>query len=428
MRKLAMLLIALTLTMTVLVGCAKKDPVTDDKGNQSGTNSNVDDKENTEKVTLQLWHYISQGDLDDFEKIIDDFNTSQDRIEVVPTYVSRDDLTKQYTMGAISGELPDIGEADSPDFASFIELGVFEDITDMVNEWGEIDQFYEGPLSTVKDAEGRIYGLPHNSNSLLMFYNKDMLEDAGYTEAPKTWAELEEVAAKVTTSDTYGFSIAAAANETTTFHFYPWLYSTEETISSLDSEGAIGALEFLTNMLNNGYMSKEVINWGNGDVKEAFAAGKVAMMINGTWQVPSLREADLGFEWGVAEIPIDKQLATTIGGEDFGIGAGTKHKEEAFEFLAYMMNAQNNADFCEAGGKIPVRKDAMELKEVWSTDPIISVFAESLDYAIARGPHAEWPSISKAIQEAVHASFLGEKTPEVAMKEAADKVNAIINE
>lgn len=428
MKKIIIFLMSLTLTITMLIGCsAKEDPVIDNDGGVNVDEQN-NNQQNNEKVTLQLWHYISQGDLDDFEKIIDDFNASQDRIEVIPTYVSRDDLTKQYTMGAISGELPDIGEADSPDFASFIELGVFEDITDLVNEWGEIDQFYEGPLSTVKDAEGRIYGIPHNSNSLLLFYNKDLLEAAGYTEPPTTWAELEEVAAKVTTADTYGFSIAAAANETTTFHFYPWLYSTGETIASLDSEGAIGALDFLTRMLHNGYMSKEVINWSNGDVKEAFAAGKVAMMINGTWQVPSLREADLGFEWGVSEIPIDKQLATTIGGEDFGICTGTKYKEEAFEFLTYMMSAKNNADFCEAGGKIPVRKDAMELKEVWSKDPIISVFAESLDYAIARGPHPEWPSISKAIQEAVHASFLGEKTPADALKEAADKVNAIIKE
>lgn len=422
-KRILSLLMILLLMLTLLVGCKSNRTDTTDQGTATDDMT----PSSGEKVTLDLWHYISQGDLDDFEKIVNDFNSSQDRIEVISTYVSRDSLSKQYTMGAISGELPDIGQTDSPDMASFIELGVYEDITDMVEAWGEIDNFFEGPLSTVKDEEGNIYGLPHNSNSILMFYNKDKLAEAGYSEPPKTWEELEEVAAATTTDDTYGFAIAAAANETTTFHFYPWLYSAGASISSLDSEGATKALGFLTNILNQGYMSKEVINWGNADAIEEFKSEKVAMVINGTWQVPSLREADLKFEWGVAEIPIDEKNATVIGGENFGIGSSTEHREEAFEFLTYMMSAQNNADFCEAAGKIPVRNDSIDLKEIWTTDPVISVFADSLSYAVARGPHAEWPVISKAIQGAVHSSFLGEKTPEEALQDAAAIVNDVLN-
>ena len=109
-----------------------------------------------------------------FQRDIDTFNASQDRIQVNYTYVSRDDLMKQYTMGAMSGELPDIGMVDNPDMASYIQMGVFMDITDQLEAWGELDQFFEGPLNSCKQ-DGRIYGLPHNSNCLCLFYDKDVL-------------------------------------------------------------------------------------------------------------------------------------------------------------------------------------------------------------------------------------------------------------
>ena len=63
---------------------------------------------------------------------------------------------KQYTIGAVSGELPDIGMVDSPDMASYISLGVFEDISEYVDDWEDLEQFYPGPLASCKDAEGKV--------------------------------------------------------------------------------------------------------------------------------------------------------------------------------------------------------------------------------------------------------------------------------
>lgn len=50
-------------------------------------------------------------------------------------------MMNQYTIGAVSGEFPDIGMVDSPDMESYISLGVFEDITDDIKDWDELDQF-----------------------------------------------------------------------------------------------------------------------------------------------------------------------------------------------------------------------------------------------------------------------------------------------
>ena len=65
-------------------------------------------------------------------------NAMQDRIHITYEFVAREDLLRQYQMGAISGELPDIGMVDNPDMASYIQMGVFADITDQLNEWGQL--------------------------------------------------------------------------------------------------------------------------------------------------------------------------------------------------------------------------------------------------------------------------------------------------
>ena len=190
------------------------------------------------KVELSLWHYFntdyeySDGSI--FQKDIDNFNAMQDRVHITYEFVAREDLLRQYQMGAMSGELPDIGMVDNPDMASYIQMGVFADITDKLNAWGQLDQFFPGPLNSCTQ-DGRIYGLPHNSNCLALFYDVDMMEAAGQ-KVPVTWSELREVAKALTdpTVGRYGLAISAVKNEEGTFQFMPWFISAGGKLEELN--------------------------------------------------------------------------------------------------------------------------------------------------------------------------------------------------
>lgn len=120
--------------------------------------------------------------------------------------------------------------------------------------------------------------------------------------------------------------------------------------------------------------------------------------------------------------------ATCIGGENFGVCAGSEYVEECADFLMSMMSAQNNADWCEIAGKLPVRGDAVELKDFWTADARYKVFNDSMNFAVARGPHESWPTISEAIYTAEQSAILGEKTPEEALAEAAATIDPILEE
>jgi multiple sugar transport system substrate-binding protein len=419
--------ICLILTISLFAGCGGGDTTTKPAETTSGDGgeTTADGGSNSEAtVTLDLWHYFGEHEQTVFDAMIEKYNAENDKgIEVVATFVAREDLMKQYTMGAVSGELPDIGMVDNPDHASFTTMGVFEDITDLVNEWGQADQFFEGPMKSAT-LDGKIYGLPHNSNCLALIYNKTMLADAG-VEVPETWDDLMVAAEKLTQGDTYGLSISAVKNEEGTFQFMPWFISAGGSIDDLSSPECVNALSFLTEMIDKGYMSKDVINWTQADANSQFIGGKAAMQINGPWNIANIQNDAPDLDFGVALVPKDQVHASVLGGENFGICAGAP-LEESFDVLSFILNAENVADYCEAGGKFPPRADSMELKDIWQTDPIFSVFAEGMQYAMPRGPHPRWPEISDAMSTAMHESFTGTKTAEQALADAKVKVDEIM--
>lgn len=440
------LLLTVILMSSLFTGCSNQNgnSGTDSTGSASSTatdagSSQADETEtstetqstSTNAEEVNIWHYF-EHEADALEKVAEAYNEMQDEIHIVCTYVSRDELMNQYTIGAVSGELPDIGMVDSPDMASYISLGVFENIDAELKEWGELENFYEGPLSSCMDSEGELYGLPNNSNCLALLCNMDILNEAGYDEPPTTWDEFYEVCEATTNPDdsVYGFAMCAIGHEEGTFQFIPWLYGAGADVTTLGSDEAVNALEFLSSLVSGGFMSKEVVNWGQGDALNAFAAGKAAMVESGTWQISQFDSGDvvLDFNYQYAMLPKGEKNASVIGGENFGVCTGAAKREACIEFLKYMMTAENNADWCEIAGKIPVRSDAAELKDIWTEDERYAVFTEAMNYAVARGPHESWPTISEAIYTAEQAALLGEKSAADALAQAASIVDPIIEE
>ena len=148
-------------------------------------------------------------------------------------------------------------------------------------------------------------------------------------------------------------------------------------------------------------MSKEVVNWGQGDAYNAFLAGKAAMLESGTWQIATLDGQDkdkVTFEYTYVSMPSNgENQATCIGGENFGVCAGSEYVEECVEFLKSIMSAQNNADWYATAAKLPVREDAVSLNELFGQQMQDTKYSMKLwNLQVARGPHEQWPTLSEA--------------------------------
>lgn len=421
MKKAIALLLASMLLLGILAGCGSTETVQKEAPAANGQKAGAAEAPK-EKAKLTLWYYYENKPLQDtLAEIVKGFNASQQESEVAAEYVPFADFKKQLSIGLAASKLPDVVIIDNPDHAAYSAMGLFADITDKLKDWPDKDQYFEGPWKSCT-LDGKVYGIPLGSNCLALYYNEEMLGKAGVTP-PQTWDELKAAAKKLTGNGITGLAISAPKNEEGTFQFMPWLLSTGATVETVGSPEGIKAFDLLAGMIKDGSMSKEVINWTQSDVLKQFQAKKVAMMLNGPWQVPSLQKDSPDLKWKVVLTPKDKQFSSVLGGENWGVVNG-KNVDSAVKFLMYAVKPELIKDYIGKFGYLPARKDAAADKQ-FTDDPVTKVFADELQYAMPRGPHPKWPEVSNALSTALQETLTLSKTPEAAAKDAQAKIDKI---
>ena len=370
---------------------------------------------------ITLWYYWeTEGHQRALDEMIGTYNSSQDAYAVTAKYVPFADFKKQLSIGASASELPDLVILDSPDHASYASMGIFADITGKF----DVSTYYEGPVASAT-LDDVLYGVPFGCNCLSLYYNKDMFDAAGITEVPQTWDELKEAAEKLTSDGVTGLAFCSLQNEEGTFNFTPWLWSTGATSYEVNSEAGIRALTFVKDLVDSGVMSKECINWTQGDVMNQFISGNVAMMVNGPWQIPTMRAEAPDLNWDVTLIPKDAEFASVIGGENYAVVAGG-NEEGALDFLAYSTQKEQVTFMMTQMGYISADKEIAAEQFSSEEDAVYKKFVDQLEYAQARGPLPEWPEVSDAISLAFNEVMTGSAEPGDEAAEAQATIDGVL--
>lgn len=376
-----------------------------------------------EKAKVTLWYYWENKDHQQIlTDIVKQYNTSQNEVEVTNEYYPFADFKKVLSIGLAASKLPDLVLIDNPDHAAYAAMGLFADITDKIKDWPDKEQYFEGPWKSCT-LDGKVYGIPFGSNDLALYYNEDMLNKAG-VKPPQTWDELRAAAKKLTGNGVTGLGVSAPKTEEGTFQFMPWILSAGGDLTKIDSPEGIKSFTMISDLVKDGSMSKEVMNWVQSDVLKQFMAGKIAMMFNGPWQVPTLQKDAPDLKWNVTLIPKDKQYASVLGGENWGVVNG-KNVDATVKFLKYVTQVDVLKGYIGKFGYFPSRKDLASDPQ-FTGDPIYKVFIDELQYAQPRGPHPKWPELSNAVSQALQEVIAGVKTPEAAAKDAQEKIDKAI--
>ncbi|MBI9050193.1 MAG: ABC transporter substrate-binding protein [Anaerolineaceae bacterium] len=383
-------------------------------------------------MEVNLWTYY--GDTGPAAACVnvaaEDFNASQDMYVLNIRNLAFTDFNQQLTTAIAAGVTPDLMIVDNPDNARYAAAGALADITDKVNKWGQGDQFLSGPWnSTIYD--GKNYGIPLGSNTVVLWINTDMAEAAGLdiTQPPATWDEFETWAAAMTDKEkgVYGTAMLAKKDETGTFLFLPWVLQNGGDLSTLDSAESIEALAFWTNLVESGYAPESAINDGFAEIYQQFTTGKAAMMISGTWNVATIGSDAPDLNWMVSTLPYTKQAASSLGGENWAMFAASEQQDGAWEFLKYVVDPEYGTKLTDCMGYIPSRMDVIaQVAADSADDPTMQVFLEQMESAAPRGPLANWSEVSAFVQEAMQEALSGQKSPEEAMTDAAAQIKLLL--
>ncbi|MEW2288466.1 sugar ABC transporter substrate-binding protein [Streptomyces sp. NPDC047841] len=326
-------------------------------------------------------------------------------------------LVPQVLRQASSRTLPDLLMLDNPDLQQIARTGALTPL----DRYGIDAGGYTGGIRSAGTYRGKVYGLAPTVSTVALFYNKDMLAEAGVA-VPKTWDELRTAAARLTRPGRYGMAVDANATFEGTWQFLPFLWSNGGDETRLDSPQAAQALQLWVDLVRSGSMSKSVLNWTQADVHDQFVAGRAAMMVNGPWRISAMDSTE-NLHWGVAPLPVRRpgqRLVTPLGGEVWTVpqNSSEARQRKAARVLACLNDSENMLALAEQYHTVPSRPSVAS--RYAERVPSMAAFVKSVQGARARTGElgVEWPRAATGIYTAVQAALTGERTPQEALRRA----------
>ena len=225
--------------------------------------------------------------------------------------------------------------------------------------------------SLVTAADGKVYGAPAVIESLVMYYNKDLLK-----EAPKTFAELEELAkdSKYAFAGEEGKTSAFLADWTNFYYAYGLLSGNGAYVFGdngknpkdigLANDGAIKGIEYAKSWYEKWPKGMQDGTAAGNLIQTSFQEGKTAAIIDGPWKAQAFKDAKVNY--GVATIPTlpnGKNYEAFGGGKAWIIPSSTKNLEGAQKFVDFLVSTEQQKAFYEATNEIPANTEARAYAE-----------------------------------------------------------------
>lgn len=305
----------------------------------------------------------------------------------------------------------------------------------------DINDFFPLVLNAFGGWNGKIYGLPFDNYSGLMFYNKCMLKDAGFDRPPETWAELKDVyGPKLTKNGKYAFALQSKRNETQSADSFArmlWPFGgsfLDKTFhSNLMSKESQAGLKFRQDLMK--YMPPGIVSYDHAEAVNALAQGDVAMITEWSAFYSTLTDpktSKLGDCLGIAPEPKGPAgRKPALGGFSLAVAsqADEKTQDAAWLFIQWVTSKANAKRYLELGG-VPARQSVYKLPDVAEKYGFVKALVESWQDGVPefRPRFAEWPTITEIIQEWGTKMMLGEVTTEQGAKEIGTRMEKVLKE
>lgn len=438
LQKKMITVLMLCLIMIAVTACGGADQVNTEDSSQNqttgtadgantagGAETSVDEGPGSitidQPVTVEFWHAMS-GRLEEvLQQLTDDFNNENPNITVkLMAQGSYDDLSQKLMAAAKAKTSPTMAQAYANWQTEYVANNLIEDLTDYMND-AKVGLSAEDQADIVKAFmddniwDGKIYGLPFNKSTEVLYYNQDYLDQFGLS-VPATWDELKEAAARLTTEINgkkvvgIGFENSVSGNLATYVKQAGGEYVTADgkvEFNSSEGEKALGFLHDLIVTTKTGRLAGE-----DGYMSDPFGRGDVAMYIGSSAGTSFVNSAvNNKFKWSTALLPKDKAAASPFQGTNLIVfqSAAPEQKLAAWEFGKFLISKETTIRWAKETGYVPVRGSALEDNE-WmdfiAEHPEQQAASQQFDSAFGE-PHLNGynklrTDVSKHIDEVLH--------------------------
>lgn len=364
----------------------------------------------TEPITIKWWHALEDQYSETVNKIVDDFNNSQELITVEAEYIgSYTKLNEALVAAHAAGtDLPAITVANTPYVAEYGAGGLTEDLTPYIEASDyDVTDFGDGMIASSKYNDKQVT-LPFLISTQILYYNKDMADEMGIT-IPEKWVDMDAFLEKTTqfnadgTTKVYG-TIMPGWDQWYFETFYlnngVKIINDDQMTTDLAGESAVAVTSKIKGWCDKGYTY-----WtGTADdassiMRQHFIDGSAFSVVHTSSLFTNyLNQCD--FEIGMAWLPGGESTKDQeIGGSVLLIPAKNDQatKNAAWQFMQYMCSADVNLTWARGTGYIPTRKSVLTTedgKKFLEEKPAFQAIFDNLDLIKPRIQHKAWSQLA----------------------------------
>lgn len=359
------------------------------------------------------------------------------------------DQRDRFLLQSESGK-PDVIEGLLEDTAAYVQKGIIVPLDDLFAQWEDSDQFVESTLTPLT-IDGKLYGIPYNTNARAMLYRKDIFEENNL-EVPTTWTEFVETARQITeltNGETHGaYVVTEVGDPRGAQEFISWYYQVsggEHMFDVVDGQvqynATVEELEQVLTLYDELFDTSVPFPAADPNVRgtgwpvedPGYVAGNWAMVPMGPWLWGRRADSDtakdiLENRTAITRLPVAEggTPATYLEVKPIMLNAASENPEEAWELIKFITSKDQMGRWLADSGGIPARADSLEMPEFTESDIgwWIQGFANELPIAIAQAP-INWGPVSEANMRAVNFVIYDEMTPAEAAQWLWDAVTEL---
>ena len=315
-------------------------------------------------ITLELTEVItSPARTETLQALVDEFEAANPGVTVEITSLPWGQAFEIFATAVSAGNTPDVVEMPDRWMALYAANGALENLEPYIEDWDAASELTPRALEMARFVDETAYMIPYGFYLRAMFYNKNLLEEAGVANPPSTLEEFRTAAEAVSElPGKYGYCLRGGpggyngwmmfgATNAGTDEFF-----NEEGQSTLDNEGWVGGFEYLASLYQDGLAPPDSINWGFNEIVAGFYSGTCALLDQDPDALIAIEERMDPEAFGVVPFPKgpDGRAYPTIGYTGWSMFADSEHKDAAWRLIEHLSSRESNLTWNKRIGALPI--------------------------------------------------------------------------
>ena len=406
-------------TMLLAAGCGN---------GASETSSDATGSSDANEVTMWVQYSEESAEGQVMVQSIKDFNeTNEDgitaKVEYIPRSGSGGGYEDKINAALTTNTLPDVITLDGPNTAAYANSKIIQPLDGYISD---MDDFLPSIIQQ-GTFDDQMYSIGYSESGVGVFYNKQMLEEAGVDLAtlptvddPWTWDEFNAMADTLVAH--YNGPVLDVGfndrSEWLLYAFTPFVWSAggdltneegTKAVGVFDSEENVSAFEFIQNLIESGYSTITPTEAG-------FQTGEYALKLSGSWTMQELDAEYQDIEYGIMPYPVSpetEELVSPTGSWAYGLTSTTKNTEAAAELIDFLVSEQELYDMSMGNTVLPARQSVADRMMEEVSEPMKVLIEQNSKTGRARPVLVNYPQVSRTFQDTVTESTYYEENADI---------------